>query len=102
MYDLEKDVENVARAIQIANKDSISMDYSWRYFIPDARAALNASDAVKQIESLTAQLDEAKKALSYLWEAKQEKDAVGKTGKYLSLKAMGWDLTKVYLNKEDI
>ena len=49
MYDIEKDVENVAKAIRDEFREDFELEY---VCIEQAKAALNASDAVKQLKEL--------------------------------------------------
>lgn len=53
MYDIEKDVENVAKAIA----DSFAVPTPAIYFKETARAAINASSAVKELKELQERYD---------------------------------------------
>ena len=61
MYDIEKDIENVARVIQdMDNRKDMIDAWSGNQGIPYlavARAALNASDTVKQLKELQERYD---------------------------------------------
>ncbi len=69
-----------------------------KYAVKEAQSAelLTLQDRYNAQEK---KLEKAKEALEYLLEAKQEKDTVSKTEKYLSLKTIGWDKAREVMAK---